>query len=456
MSKHASWFRWLGLFAAFLFISSPNSFAQSATPPAAQGQRVAAFRLDGEIEPVMAEFAVGQIEEANRNGASLLLIELNTPGGLDASMREIISAVLHSQTPVAIYVSPTGARAASAGFFVLLSADVAAMAPGTDTGAASPLLVIGGSPVQIDETLRHKIVNEASAYLRSITVGRGRNAELAETAVTEAKAFTQQEALEGNLIDLVANSREELIGKLDGQKVRRFDGSVVQLALGHPIVEDHRMSSRQTMLAWIVRPDVFFILLIVGVLGLYVEFTHPGVFAPGVVGAIALVLAMFAMHLLPVSTAGLALIAVALALFLLEAKFPTHGVLGGGGIVAMVLGALLLVRSPLTGTGVSPAAALGVALPAAILVIVLMRLVMKSRRWKPATGRDELIGEFGEVRREIDGHGIVFVHGELWQAASKVKIPQGERVRVTGMEGLMLHVVPAGGEQTERAGRVPA
>jgi membrane-bound serine protease (ClpP class) len=454
MRKHASLFRWLGLFAAILFISSSNSFGQGSAP-VAPGQRVAAFRLDGEIEPVMAEFAVGQIEEANREGASLIVIELNTPGGLDASMREIIAAVLHSQAPVAIYVSPTGARAASAGFFVLLSADVAAMAPGTDTGAASPLLVIGGSPVQIDETLRHKIVNEASAYLRSITEGRGRNAELAETAVTEAKAFTQQEALDGKLIDLVANSREELIGKLDGRKIRRFDGSELQLRLGHPIVEDHRMSSRQMMLAWIVQPDVFFILLIVGVLGLYVEFTHPGVFAPGVVGAIALVLAMFAMHLLPVSTAGLALIAVALALFLLEAKFPTHGVLGAGGIVAMVLGALLLVRSPLTGTGVSPAAALGVALPAAILVIVLMRLVMKSRRWKPATGRDELIGEFGEVRQAIDRHGIVFVHGELWQAASKVQIAQGARVRVTGMEGLMLHVVPAGGERSEEEGRAP-
>jgi membrane-bound serine protease (ClpP class) len=453
MRKHANFFLWMGLFAAILFISSSNSFGQGSAP-VARGQRVAAFRLDGEIEPVMAEFAVGQIEDANREGASLIVIELNTPGGLDASMREIIAAVLHSQAPVAIYVSPTGARAASAGFFVLLSADVAAMAQGTDTGAASPLLVIGGSPVQIDETLRHKIVNEASAYLRSITEGRGRNAELAETAVTEAKAFTQQEALDGKLIDLVANSREELIGKLDGRKIRRFDGSELQLGLGHPIVEDHRMSSRQMMLAWIVQPDVFFILLIVGVLGLYVEFTHPGVFAPGVVGAIALVLAMFAMHLLPVSTAGLALIAVALALFLLEAKFPTHGVLGAGGIVAMVLGALLLVRSPLTGTGVSPAAALGVALPAAILVIVLMRLVMKSRRWKPATGRDELIGEFGEVRQAIDGHGIVFVHGELWQAASKVKIALGARVRVTGMEGLMLHVVPTGGElaEEERSG----
>ncbi len=418
----------------------------AAAPAAPAGAEVLELQIDGQIEPVLAEYIQQGIETAQKSHASLVLITMNTPGGLDSAMREIIQAILRSPVPVVVYVTPTGSRAASAGFFILLSADVAAMSPGTDTGAASPLLVFGGSPVQIDETLRHKIVNEATAYLRSYASKRGRNVDLAEKAVTEAKAYSEKEALDGKLIDLVVASPEELLIKLNGRTITRFDGSTATLALERPKVVSLDMSARQKFLSRIVQPDVMFILLIVGVLGLYAEFTHPGLFAPGVIGAIALVLALYAMHLLPVNLAGVVLILVALGLFILEAKFPTHGVLGIGGAVAMVLGALMLVRSPLTGMGVSLSAALGVTLPCAIIVVFLMRLVLRSMRWRQSTGSEQLVGEFGEVTEPIDsqnGRGMVHVHGELWQAVASASIPRGARVRVKKVDGLTLHVEPA-------------
>jgi membrane-bound serine protease (ClpP class) len=417
--------------------TSPNSSAN-----------VVELRIDGEIEPVLAEYIVRGINEANADRASLILITMNTPGGLDTSMREIIQAILASKVPVCAYVAPTGSRAASAGFFILLSADIAAMAPGTDTGAASPILALGGQPVQIDDTLHKKIVNEATAYLRSYVTQRGRNAELAATAVTDAKAFSEKEALDGKLVDLVAANREDLLAKLNGRTVTRLDGAKLQLALAQPVVTPHEMTAREKFLTRIVQPDVFFILLIVGVLGLYVEFSHPGMFAPGVIGGIALVLALFAMHMLPVNFTGLLLIIVAFIFFVLEAKFPTHGVLGVGGVIAMVLGALMLIRSPFTGMGVSLSTALGVALPFAVIIVILMRLVLRSRNWKQTTGKEELVGEEAEVTETVgagNAAGMVFVHGELWRAAAPagVNIPKGARVRVRKVKGLTLEVEPA-------------
>ena len=417
--------------------ASPNSSAS-----------VVELRIDGEIEPVLAEYVVRGINDANADRASLILITMNTPGGLDTSMREIIQAILASKVPVCAYVAPTGSRAASAGFFILLSADIAAMAPGTDTGAASPILALGGQPVQIDDTLHKKIVNEATAYLRSYVTQRGRNAELAATAVTDAKAFSEKEALDGKLVDLIAANPEDLLAKLNGRTVTRLDGAKLQLALAQPVVTPHEMTAREKFLTRIVQPDVFFILLIVGVLGLYVEFSHPGMFAPGVIGGIALVLALFAMHMLPVNFTGLLLIIVAFIFFVLEAKFPTHGVLGVGGVVAMVLGALMLIRSPFTGMGVSLSTALGVALPFAVIIVILMRLVLHSRNWKQSTGKEELVGEEAEVTETVgagNAAGMVFVHGELWRAAAPagVSIPKGARVRVRKVKGLTLEVEPA-------------
>lgn len=420
------------------------------SPPAAAANRsptVVSLRIDGEIEPILAEYIVNGIEQAAKDHASLILIVINTPGGLDTSMRSIIQSILGSPVPVVTYVTPTGSRAASAGFFILLSGDVAAMSPGTDTGAASPIMAIGGQPIQMDPTLAKKILNEATAYLRSYVTKRGRNADLAATAVTDAKAFTEKEAFDGKLIDLIANSTDDLLAKLDGRTITRLDGSTMQLALAHPVLSERAMTARERFLSRIVEPDVFFILLVVGALGLYTEFTHPGVFAPGVIGGIALVLALFAMHLLPVNLTGLLLIILAMGLFVLEAKFPTHGVLGVGGVVSMVLGALILIRSPLTGMGVSLSTALGVALPFAVIVVVLMRLVLRTRVWKPTTGKEELVGEVGHVTEPVgsDGAtGMIFVHGELWRAAAPPgeNIAKGVRVRVRKVSGLTLEVEP--------------
>jgi membrane-bound serine protease (ClpP class) len=431
------------MFAALFVCGYDNAQAAQAPAPSA-GQRVVQLRIDGEIEPILAEYLTGGIDEANKNHADLILITINTPGGLDTAMRQIIQSILGSHVPVITYVTPTGSRAASAGFFILLSGDVAAMSPGTDTGAASPLMIFGGTPVQIDETLRHKIVNEATAYLRSIVTKRGRNDKLAETAVTDATAFSEKEALDGKLIEVIAPTPEALLSQLNGRTISRFDGASTTLELSHPVIELREMSARQRFLSRIVQPDVFFILLIVGVLGLYAEFTHPGLFAPGVIGGICLLLALFAMHLLPVNLTGLLLIVLAMALFVLEAKFPTHGVLGVGGAIAMVLGALMLVRSPLTGMGVSLGAAFGVTLPVALIIIFLMRLVLRSRHWKQSTGREQLVGEWGEVTEPLTAGapGMVLVHGELWRAMAGKDLPRGSRVRVTRVNGLTLHVEP--------------
>lgn len=416
----------------------PGRRSSSASPT------VVELRIEGEIEPILAEYIVGGIERAAREHAALVLIVIDTPGGLDTSMRSIIQAVLRSPVPVATYVYPSGARAASAGFFILLAGDVDAMSPGTETGAASPILEIGGQPIQVDATLNKKILNDAAAFLRSYAVKRARNVDLAVTAVTDAKAFSDKEALDGGLIDLTAVSPRDLLSKLDGRTILRIGGASEKLAVANAAVESLGMTSREKFLSRIVQPDVFFVLLLVGVLGLYVEFTHPGMFAPGVVGALALVLALFAMHLLPVNFAGLLLILAALILFVLEAKFPTHGVLGAGGVAALVLGALMLIRSPLTGAGVSPAVALGVAIPAAVIVVILMRLVLRSRTWKQSTGREELLGEEGEITAAIGpgGAGMVRVHGELWKAvaAPGASLAGGARVRVRQVNGLTLEV----------------
>ncbi len=441
--------RRLLVFVCAFAVASLAFAARAAAPVSTSPATVVRLQIDGEIEPILAEYLVNGINQAAGDHASLILITINTPGGLDTSMREIIQAILTSPVPVVTYVNPTGSRAASAGFFILLSADVAAMSPGTDTGAASPIMEMFGQPVKIDDTLNRKILNEATAYLRGYVSKRNRNVDLAATAVTDAKAFSDKEALDGKLIDLVASSPDDLLAKLDGRTITRFDGSTVQLSLSHPSVVSVGMNQREKLLSRIVEPNLVFILLIVGVLGLYTEFTHPGLFAPGVIGGIAILLALFGLHMLPVNLSGLLLIVLALALFVLEAKYPTHGVLGVGGVVSMVLGALLLVRSPMTGMGVNLSVALGVALPFAVIVIILMRLVLRSRSWKQAAGKEELLSEEGEVTEPVESvsgdgvaTGMVRIHGELWRAAAPPgqTIPKGARVRVRKVEGLLLEV----------------
>lgn len=333
----------------------------------------------------------------------------------------------------------------------MLSADIAAMAPATHTGAASPVVIIGGWQLQIDETMKRKILNDALAFLRSYTDKRGRNSTLAETAVTDAKAFTEKEALDGKMIDLIANSPEDLIHQLDGRTITRFDGTKTVLALKGAALTEFELSARQKFLARIVEPDVFFVLLLVGVLGLYTEFTHPGMVAPGVIGGICSLLALYAMHLLPVNFAGVLLILLALAMFILEAKLASHGVLAVGGIVAMVLGAMFLIRSPLTAGGVSLGIALSATIPFAVITVFLMRLVLRSRKWKQVAGKEELVGEEGIAISGLPAgtEGMIRVHGELWRAVSPQAVAEGKAVRVKSVEGLKLHVEPEEAAITE-------
>jgi membrane-bound serine protease (ClpP class) len=424
--------------AGFLGLPSATADEHSANPV------VLRLNLDREVEPILATYIDEGLADAANRHAALVLITMDTPGGLGDSMKDIIQHILSSPVPVAVYVSPTGARGASAGFFILLSADIAAMAPATHTGAASPVAIIGGFQMQVDETMRRKMFNDTTAFLRSYSEKRGRNPTLAETAVTDAKAFTEKEALDGKLIDLIASSPEDLLHQLDGRTVTRFDGTKAVLLLKDAVSMPFELSARQSFLARIVEPDVFFVLLMVGVLGLYTEFTHPGMVAPGVIGGICAVLALYAMHLLPVNFAGVLLILLALALFILEAKFASHGILAIGGIVSMMLGAMFLIRSPLTSGGVSLGVALAATLPFALITVFLMRLVLRSRSWKSTTGREELIGEEGIAISGLGAgaEGMIRVHGELWQAVSPRAVSEGKPVRVRSIEGLKLHVEP--------------
>jgi membrane-bound serine protease (ClpP class) len=362
-------------------------------------------------------------------------------------MRDIIQRIITSPVPVCVYVSPTGRRAASAGFFILLSADVAAMAPGTDTGAASPLFMIGGSTVQVDETLKKKAFNESAAYLRTITEKRGRNVALAEKAVTEAKAFTEKEALEGKLIDLIAASTEELLQALHGREVRRFDGTTAKISLPNPTRTAFEMSTKQRILSRIAQPDVLFVLILIALLGLYIEFSNPGLILPGVIGGLALIAVLIAAQILPISALGVLLIIAAIALFIMEAKFTSHGLLGGAGAICMVAGGLLLIRSPITGFGVSPWTAVTATLPFALLSVLIMRKVIESHRWKQSVGSEQLIGLTGEVTEPVESpaaegllRGAAFVQGEIWRVVAKARLAKGTQVRVTRVEGLTLHV----------------
>ncbi len=430
-----------------LAIYAPRADAQVSHP-----EKVIRISIRGEIEPILAEYVDDGLAQAANEHASLVLIRMDTPGGLGQSMRAIIKAILKSPVPVCIYVEPSGARAASAGFFILESADVAAMSPGTEMGAASPLLEFAGYPVKVNPTLNRKIVQDTLAFLRSYVGQRGRNVALAEAAVTNATAYSAKEALKGNLINLIANSESSLLKQLNGMTITRFDGSKTTLQLSHPEIINVTMSVREQFLSHIVQPDVFFLLLIVGVLGLYAEFIHPGLVAPGVIGAICLVLALFAMHLLPVTATGLLLILLAITLFVLEAKFAGHGILGIGGAISLVLGGVMLVRSPLTGGGVGLSVAFGVALPFAVFFILLARLMLRSHAWKAVIGTESMVGVIGEVTEPVlreKGPGMIFVNGELWRAVradadgTGASIPKGAWVRVVKVEGLTLYVEPS-------------
>jgi membrane-bound serine protease (ClpP class) len=396
--------------------------------------------VDDAIQPVTAEY-IGralQVAAANKDKNQAVLIELNTPGGLVDSTREIIDKIVASEVPVIVYVTPAGSRAGSAGIFILEAADVAAMAPGTNAGAAHPVTLIG----KPDETMMKKIENDAAALMRSVAAKRGRNVELAESAVRESKSFTEQESLDKKLIDYVAANEQDLFRQISGRPFKRFNGSLVTLNLTGQNVNDYQMTLKERILSYIMDPNITLIILMIGALCLYVEFNHPGAVVPGTIGVIFVVLAAFAMHLLPIRYAALAMILVAFLLFAAEAKFASHGVLTAGGIVLLTLGGLLLVDGPIPEMRVRFLTALAVSIPLGLITALLMSIAVRARHNKIVTGKQGLIGEIGVAQTALAPAGKVFVHGELWDAISAVPVPAGEQIIVREVDGLTLRVDP--------------
>ena len=395
--------------------------------------------LDDMIHPISDEFVGRALDEAAARKADAVLIELRTPGGLETSMRGIVERIIKSPVPVLVWVGPSGSRAASAGFFILESADVAAMAPGTNTGAAHPIL-IGGD--KIDEILKTKMQEDAAAFMRSIAQRRGRNVAAAESAVRQAKSFTEDEALAKRLIDVVAADVPSLLRWADGKTVKRFNGRTTVLRVANKPIVTYEMSLKQRLLSWIMDTNVAFILMSLGMLALWAEFNHPGAILPGVVGLIAILLAVFALNLLPTRYASFALIVAAFLLFALEAKYTSYGILGTGGVICMILGALMLVDGPIPEMRVHLVTALVVSVPLGAIAIFLMTLVLRAHQNPVVTGSAAMIGEVGVARTNLQPDGKVFVHGELWNAIAKSDVAEGSRVRVRDVDGLKVIVEP--------------
>ncbi len=424
------------LLAAFFVLGCVSMWASPDGAP-----RVVTLNLDQMVNHVTAEYIVEGIHYANATGASAVLLQMDTPGGMANSMREIIKAIYDSRVPVITYVAPSGSSAASAGFFILLAGDVAVMAPGTNSGAAHPVMIFN---TDVGKTMETKIENDSASYIRSIAEKRGRNVQLAEAGVRESKSYTEKECLDGKLIDLIAASPQEAAAKLDGKTVRRIDESTITLRLAGATFEQHLMTRREQVFAWVADPNIAFLLGATGVACLYIEFTHPGMVAPGVVGAIALVLALYAFNLLPLNLLGVLLIIVALILFMLEVKFTSYGALGAAGIVAMVLGAMILVDSPMPEGRIRFSTALGVTVPLALIMVVLLRLAIAARNRKVVTGDTAMVGSMGVAQTDLAPTGQILIRGEIWQARAQAAIPSGTRVKVLKVEGFTLVVEPAG------------
>jgi membrane-bound serine protease (ClpP class) len=416
------------LMAAFLILAAAQARAS-----------VLRLTVNDMIHPISDEFIGRAIDQAQRERDDAVILVLSTPGGLLDSTRSIVEKIMTSRVPVIVYVAPAGSRAASAGFFILESADIAAMAPGTNTGAAHPVIL----GEKMDEIMKAKMENDAAAFMRTIAAKRGRNATVAESAVRESKSFTEQEALSQKLIDVIAPNDRALLSAVDGRTIKRYDGSSVTLHVAGTRINGIEMTLRQRLMSSLMDPNVAFLLLVLGGLALFAEFNHPGAVVPGVVGVIAIVLALFALNLLPTRFASLALLLVAFALFALEAKFASHGVLGIGGIICMVIGALFLVDGPIPQMRVSILTAIGTSIPIGIIAVFLTTLVLRARRGRVATGSEGMIGQVGVARTAVGADGKVFVHGELWNATASTDIAAGTPVRVASVDGLHLLVEPA-------------
>lgn len=394
--------------------------------------------VDDAIHPIVTERITRAIQEAQRAHADAVLIELRTPGGLVTATIDIVHEILTSPVPVIVYVAPAGNRAASAGFYILEAADIAAMAPGTNTGAAHPVI----SGAAMDPVLKDKLENDAAAHLRSYSGKRGRNVEVAESAVRQSKSFSADEALSNHLIDYIAKDENDLFRQLDGKTIARFDGSKTMLHLAGKGVIIQKETLKQEILSFMMNPSISFMIFAVGMLCIFFEFNHPGAILPGVVGFIAVAISLYTLQLLPLRSMALVMIIASFAMFVLEAKLQTHGIVGAGGIVLMVLGALLLVDGPIPQMRVQLWAALAVAVPIGIITIFLMTIALKARRNKVVTGEQGMIGEVAVVCAPLTPSGKVFVQGELWDAVSTANVDAGRRVVVRHVENLVLHVEP--------------
>jgi membrane-bound serine protease (ClpP class) len=403
---------------------------------AATGSHVTVIRIEESINPGTAAFLARGTQQAVEDGAVLIVLELDTPGGLVSSMRTMVKTIMNSPIPVVVYVSPSGAQAASAGVFVVMAADVAAMAPGTNIGAAHPV-VAGGK--EMDETMNTKMVNDLVAFIKSIANRRGRNADWAEEAVRKSVSITAKEALKLNVIDLIAKDMDDLLLKLEGWPVQTKEGEK-KLALKGVSIERVQENLRDKILKTISNPNIAYILMLIGLAGLYFELSHPGAIFPGVIGGISLILAFYAFQTLSVNYAGLLLILLGAILFLLEIKVTSYGLLSIGGVICLTLGSIMLFNTGNTGLRVS----WSVMIPAVLVIsgffMAVAFLAVRAHMAKPRTGYQGLIGEIAVAKEPLAPEGKVFVHGELWNATCEDIVPVGTRVEIIGVENLLLKV----------------
>ena len=404
----------------------------------AQQPVVDKFVLHDTIQPVSAGQLDRAIARANADGATALLIELNTPGGMVESMRTMAGAILSSHVPVIIYVAPAGARAGSAGFFLLEAADVAAMAPGTNAGAAHVVYEFG----KPDETLKQKVENDAEAFLRSYVGRRNRNVEAALAAVQSSHAYTAEEALSQHLIDLTASSQTQLLAALDNREIIRLDGSKQILHLANARVQEVQPTLRENLLSWLVNPNIALLLLVCGALLIYLEFNTPGTIVPGALGTLMVLLGIFALNLLPIRYTAVMLLLAAMVLLVLEAKFGGHGALAIAGIICLTLGTLTLVAAPIPEMAVNPWVAIGLSASFGGITAFLVRLAVRARRRKVRLGVDALVGHLASAMEPLTPEGHVLVEGEIWSAVSEQAVAAGASLEVVGHENYLLRVKP--------------
>jgi membrane-bound serine protease (ClpP class) len=397
--------------------------------------------VDGIIQPVIAEYLRGAIQKADAAGAALLIVTLRTPGGLLDTTRDINTAIINSKTPVAVFVGPSGNRAASAGFLIAMAADVAAMAPATHIGAAHP---VAGNGEKLDDAMSKKLASDTASYARTLATQRKRNLDLIEQAVTESRSYTDQEAIAPTppLIDVVANDVPDLLAKLDGRTISRFDGRTEVLQLAGATTTSLDMTWAQRVLSAVAHPQIAYLLLTLGMLGLTVEFWNPGAVFPGVAGGISLLLAFFALQVLPVSYSGVLLIALGIVLLILEVKVTSFGLLGAGGIVALFFGSLMLIDSPLPEMQIGLRLIVPMTTVTAGIILFLVRLAVTAQRQPAVTGPAGMLAELGEALTSIDpgGVGRVRAHGEIWTATADDAVSAGDHVRVVSVKGLLLTV----------------